>query len=272
MTTTLSPEWNAPAIGLPEGTKEAGQRVDFRYKQFDLLIETKGTRLAWTRACPCPCAPVNDQTDQPDPNCSLCGGTGWLYFGPSEAYEAEEIGQLTDLQQKILADTGAAVIRGVLLSIGSENQPFELKLDRWLKGMSEVTVRSPNHIAYYDKLIAFDSELPFAQLVEVDGAQFPLRYPAVSVNLIRDQDNIYKSGTDFTLSSTGEVTWRAPSQPADGTRVAVHYLMHPTWLVITHPHATRLTLVKKKQPVVATPRGTPIDLPIQAAVKLDFVP
>jgi hypothetical protein len=68
------------------------------------------------------------------------------------------------------------------------------------------------------------------------------------------------------------VTWRTAHQPADGTRVAVHYVIHPTWLIVTHPHATRLTIIKKKQQVVTTPRGTPTDLPIQAAVKLDFVP
>jgi hypothetical protein len=272
MTTIQGPDWDVPVVGLPEGTKEAGQRVDFRNKQFDLLIETKGTRLAWTRACPCPCDSDNTQTDQPSVNCSLCDGTGWIYFGPTDAYEAEEIGDLTDLQQKIIDDSGAAIIRGVLLGISSENQPFELKLQRWLQGMSEVTVRPGNRIAYYDKLVAFDATLPFAQLVKVDGSVLPLRYPAVLVNLVRDETTSYKNGTHFDVSAEGVVTWRTAHQPADGTRVAVHYVIHPTWLIVTHPHATRLTIIKKKQQVVTTPRGTPTDLPIQAAVKLDFVP
>ena len=32
----------APVIGVPSGVKQNGQRVDFRNKQFDLAIETKG--------------------------------------------------------------------------------------------------------------------------------------------------------------------------------------------------------------------------------------
>ena len=62
----------AGVTGLPEGTKEEGQRVDFRPDQFDLTIETKGYRIAWSRAAQCPCKPINAQTEQPDPNCAIC--------------------------------------------------------------------------------------------------------------------------------------------------------------------------------------------------------
>jgi len=272
MTTTLSPEWTSPEIGLPEGTKEAGQRVDFKDKQFSLLIETKGTRLAWTRACPCPCTPDNTQTDQPSVNCELCQGSGWLYFGPSGPYDETEVGDLTDLQTAIVEDSGAAIIRGVVLGITREDQPFEQKLQRWVNGLAEMTVRRGNRIAYYDKLVSFDSTMPFAQVLEVAGDSLNLRYPAVSVNLVLDEEAVYKAGQDYDLSSRGVVSWRTGHKPADGVRVSAHYLMHPTWLVQSHPHVTRLSILKKKQKILVTPRGTPIDLPIQAAVKYDFVP
>jgi hypothetical protein len=60
--------------GLPSGVKERGQRVDFRAEQFDLVIQTKGQRMWWSRAAVCPCR-NNPQTDQPDVVCGLRKGT-----------------------------------------------------------------------------------------------------------------------------------------------------------------------------------------------------
>lgn len=267
---TLEPQW--PEIGLPEGVKEAGKRVDFKPKEFDLLIETKGTRLAWTRAAPCPCVPVNSQTEQPSPNCELCHGKGWFYFGPDDPVPATEIGDLTELQQKIIDDSGAAVLRGVLMGMKREHAPFERSLGRWVSGTAEVTVRSKNRIAYYDKLVAFDSVLAYGELTETDGSTvLPLRYPVVRANLIRSSGKVYKLGVDYTMD-VGSVTWLPGKAPSSDTRIVAHYLIHPVWLVKDHPHATRVTIVKAKQTTISTPRGTPTDLPIQATVQYDFVP
>ena len=74
-----------PELGIPEGVKQIGQRIDFKPTQFDLAIETKGYLLLWERSTQCPCTPVTTQTEQPDPNCSLCKGSGWIYFGAPNA-------------------------------------------------------------------------------------------------------------------------------------------------------------------------------------------
>lgn len=267
---TLAPQW--PEIGLPEGTKEQGQRVDFRNKQFDLLIETKGTRLAWTRAAICPCTPVNTQTEQPNPNCDLCGGHGWFYFGPDDPAPAAEVGELTALQQKIVDDSNAAIIRGVLLGLEREHAPFERSIGRWVSGTAQVTVRQGNRIAYYDKLVALDSVMAYNELIQtVAGNVLPTRYPVVRPNYLRSESTVYQLGVDYEAVE-GELRWRTGKAPAVDTRVMLHYLVHPVWLVKSHPHITRLTIVKQKQQTVSTPRGTPIDLPIQATVQYDWVP
>jgi len=41
-----SPFASTGVIGLPAGNKEAGQRVDLKADKFDLMIETKGPRVA----------------------------------------------------------------------------------------------------------------------------------------------------------------------------------------------------------------------------------
>ena len=91
-------------VGLPDGVKEAGRRVDFKPDAFTLAIETKSFgRLAWTQACYCPCVPNNDQTDQPDPNCDLCDGHGWLMFRPAIAEtDPKVLGDLNPLQAKLV--------------------------------------------------------------------------------------------------------------------------------------------------------------------------
>ena len=111
---TLTPK--AGAIGLLEGQKEAGKRVDFKPDDYVLLVETKGYRLAWSRAAFCPCKPINLQTDQSDPTCTLCEGSGWLRFRPEEAViNSAVIGELDELQQSIV-DDNAAVVSGTASS------------------------------------------------------------------------------------------------------------------------------------------------------------
>jgi hypothetical protein len=78
--TDLTPEI---ITGLPAATK-ARPRSDFRPSEFDQAITTKGYRMWWSRGGLCPCS-NNDQTEQPDPTCPLCGGDGYYYFLPDEA-------------------------------------------------------------------------------------------------------------------------------------------------------------------------------------------
>lgn len=269
---TLTPTYGT--VGLLEGQKEAGQRVDFKPDKFVLAIETKGYRLAWSRACLCPCASVNDQTEQPDPNCELCEGVGFLYFGNGEAVVEDTVGELDDVQKAILARDDGMVIRGIMTRMDSKMEPYG-EIGRWKFGTSYVTVRSENKLGYYDRLVNLDSETTYSEMVTAGDPDelLDLRYLATGVNLLRSEDQVYTPTVDYDLVA-GKVRWlntAGATQPDSGTKLAVHYLMHPTWVVIEYPHMIRTTPVKFKSATPITPQGNPEALPVQAMVKYEFL-
>ena len=51
----------------------------------------------------------------------------------------------------------------------------------------------------------------------------------------------------------------------------MHYLMHPTWLVVEYPHMIRTTPIKFKTTSPTTPQGDPNALPVQAMLRYEFL-
>lgn len=261
-----------PTIGLLDGQKEAGQRVDFKEDKFVLAIETKGIRLAWSRGSICPCTPNNDQTTQPDPNCTLCEGAGFLWFRPSGYAAPENAGDLDAVQTQILVDYKAVVIRGVAVSVMSEKRMYDV-LGPLALGSFMISTRAENRLGYYDRLVALDSVLSYSQLSNTDAnGLVPLRYPATCVNLLRSQAQEFIANTDFQVADSGHVKFLPGRAPAANTKVAVHYDHHPVLIVWEHPHAFRDSLTAFKQPVKLTPQGNPQPLPIQSLARFEFLP
>lgn len=259
-----------PTLGIPEGTKQAGQRVDFKPDQFDLAIETKGYLLAWERASLCPCSPVATQTEQPDPNCELCSGSGWLYFGAPTDQDLSDY-EFDDIQQQFLDDTDSMVIRGIVTSAQMQPDPVDMITKR-IPGMMNVTVRRTNKLGYYDKLTALNAEIVYSEILEADGTEFlEARYLVTGVNHLRSETTVYKADVHYKIYK-GKVHWYPSSIPATGTRLSLHYLCHPTWLVVEHPHAARVTPLLFKTPTPKTPTGDPRKLPVQALVRYEFLP
>lgn len=263
----MTVSFNAGSLGLPTGLKDK-PRVDFRVNDFVRVIESKGYRVAWQRASPCPCVPINAQTDQVNPNCTLCSGQGWILFKPSYAVtDARTIGELTPLQAQLAAD--AAVVRAVMTGLTATKQPY-LDIGPRLEGQLMVTMRAENKLAYYDRIVNLDAVAVYAQIATLEsGDTVPLRYPAVHVNLLRSESAVYTEGTDFDVVA-GAVIFRT-GVATTGLRVACHYLTYPSWRIVEHPHNVRLTQVKTKQTSLATPAGNPSDLPVQAIAKLEFL-
>lgn len=263
----------AGAVGLLPGQKEAGKRVDFKPDDFTLLVETKGYRLAWSRASFCPCKPINDQTEQPDPNCPICEGSGWIRFKPEAAVvNTNIIGELDSLQQAIVNDN-ASVIRGIMTGITNTRVPYDQVLPR-LEGVMNLTVRHENKLGYHDRLVNLDSTIIYSQVIDYDGgALTPLRYPVRYVNLVRSVTQTFTEigtenpGGDYHLVD-GKIQWASGKAPPTNERLAVHYLTHPTWRVVEHPHAMRTTPVKYK---TTSKTGDAEPLPVQAVCKLEFM-
>ena len=259
-----------PTLGIPDGIKQAGQRVDFRPDQFDLAIETKGYLLAWERAALCPCSPVATQSEQPDPNCELCEGSGWLYFGAASAQDLDDY-ELDEIQQQILDTSNAMVIRGIVTSAQMQPDPVDMITKR-IPGMMNCTVRKSNKLGYYDKLTALDAEIVYSEILEADGTEYlEARYLVTGVNHLRSETTVYKADVHFEIYK-GKVKWFTSSIPASGTRLSLHYLCHPTWLVVEHPHAARVTSQLYKTPEPKSPTGDPRKLPVQALVRYEFLP
>jgi len=253
------------AVGLNPGQKEAGQRVDFKPDKFVLAVETKGYRLAWSRAARCPCAPINDQTEQPDPTCTLCKGTGWYLFRPADSIINEKVvGELDGIQQALIGND-AVVIRGIMSGIMAQYQGYDI-LGARLEGTSSITVRHENKLGYYDRLVNLDATITYVQILESGaGLELPTKYIVRQVNHLRSTSKVFIEDTDFTVTN-GAVEWIDGMQPAENTRLALHYLTHPTWRVIEHPHNLRLTPVKFKGTA-----DTPTELPVQALAKYEFL-
>lgn len=271
---TVIPPVIAPAfgtLGLPAGTKETGQRADFRPDAFTINIEGHGYRLAWTRATLCPCTPLNTQTKQSNPNCSQCHGSGYFYFGDTTAQDISKIGQLNDAQKALIARENAYIIRGIMTALSTTTTPFE-KIGGWRTGVANLTVRAENKIAYYDRLVAIDSTIAYSEVVTTTGlAVLPTRYIVDGgVNLLMDANfRRYLPGADFTVKM-GAINWIGAG-PAKGTRITAHYFTHPVWLVTSYPHTVRNTYNLAKQQLPVTPEGNFVDLPLQAVCQLEFL-
>lgn len=266
MATIIGPSV-AGTIGVPPGKRF---RVDFREDTFNAAIEQKGSRLVWSRGALCPCNSLSMQTKQADPNCELCDGHGWYFFGPKDYVPPVEAGELDDLQKVLVAKDGGAVIRGFLTSVGQQEDPVT-QLGTWMWGSATVTVRPENRLGYYDRLVHLDSVISHTELVEagVDGA-IKTRFLITGVNLLRTTAVRMTEGTDFLLEK-GVIKWISGHAPAKDTQLSIHYLCHPQWLVIEQPkwirEETNLTRSSKR----TSPAGTPVALPIQALIRLEFL-
>lgn len=267
-------------IGLPPNVKEGGQRVDFKTLNtqndtaFDLLIETKCPRFGWARGARCPCTGPNPQApDRAEPDCDLCNGLGFHYFRPHQyVQDPNKIGTLDDTQCALVDRANAVVIKCLMVNALSQPDIYTV-LGTWAFGSASCTVRQGNRLGYYDRLIALDDEMVYSEIVEVpDDPTTPikLRYPAVALNMVRSVDTVYDE-TSACLD-VGDLAWIAGQEPAAGTRLAVHYIARPVWVVMEHTKLNRTSLVKQKKPVTTTPQGDIVLLPQQVMVRLEHLP
>lgn len=263
-------------LGLPPNTKDR-PRIDFKDTAFDVFIEQKGVRIAWSKASPCPCESDNDQTRQPAVNCTLCKDTpGHIFFRP-ENYIVDEnvIGELDDIQKFLINRTQspAVVIRGVIQGIGRSEATYD-RLGQWVEGTISVSFRKDNRAGYYDRFTLLDQLVTYSELVLAGAVDSPLnlRFPSVRMEFVRTEDKVFEKDTDYFISNIGQLCFVTGSAPAKGTKIAVTYLHHPQFLIWEHLHAVRATVINSKLGAKPkTPLGNPQLLPLQALAKLEFL-
>lgn len=260
------------SMGYPSPATEVARRADFRPLEFDKNIEMHGYRLAWSRACVCPCRPLNYQTNQADPSCTLCQGAGYVYFNTRQEQDPAVLGSLSEVQQKLIQMGQSSLIRGIMTSLGKSEQPFQT-LGTMQSGQAMVTVRANNRLGHLDRLIAIDSYLIHSERLEAPepGLALPLRYLVDGgVNLLASLSKRYVADDDFVVQG-GEVFFAEGRAPEPGTTLAAHYNCHPQYLVVDQPHATRVSYVPRVKGGLPTPEGFVNQLPLMATVRLDWL-
>ncbi len=265
------------AIGLTKTTKDR-PRVDFTARSFTNFLEQHGTRIAWSRSAVCPCTPINGQTRQPNINCTLCkDNPGFMYFREDGYNTASvpEIGDLDTIQQYLVDRTAtpAVVIQGAAQKISLSQTPYD-KVGDWVDGMVSISFRPENRIGYYDRLTFLDGVLDYSEIVLTAAPDSPtvLRFPAIRVDFVRSETQLYKHQEDYLVDSIGRICFVSGRGPAKGTRISVKYLHRPQYIVWDHLHAIRVT---KKNTKLGenpkTPLGNIQHLPSQVQAKLEFL-
>lgn len=262
---------------LPPDTKSTGgRRADMRPDDFDFMIATKGGRFWWSRALMCPCR-GNTQTDQADPTCSLCSGTGYFYIKPA-ADAADGDLDIAGEEIEINTDDNAISVQCWVSSLSYDTQLFE-RFGQWVQGTGLATLSRHNRIGYRDKLSARDQVIFFSQLIEAHGnseikvtgrrSNRGLWVPISQVNILRSLATTYTEAADFRITDTGTIEWLG-TPPTSGTLLTIHAGFHPTWIVLDYPYAARDTLVQKKTTALSVAEQF-ARLPMRATVKLDFL-
>jgi hypothetical protein len=117
-----------------------------------------------------------------------------------------------------------------------------------------------------------DAQIVYSEVLIADGTStLTARYPIIGVNNLRSVDSEYVTGNEFYVEN-GDVKFQSGQEPDSGTRLSIHYLCHPVWLVVEHPHSVRVTLNKFKNPTPTSPTGDAAQLPIHAMIRYEFLP
>lgn len=269
---SLAGDGDYAALGVPSSRAKLTGVPEIAGDKVARLIEVRGVRLGWARSAECPCR-FSNESDQPDPSHTLCNGTGRRLFRPAGYAPPVQAGELTPLQEQLLGDYNAAVIRGVMSTTSGHFAP-NTSLGEWSRGVMFLSVRAENRIGFYDTFINLDTRLVHTEAIDLDVVTddvggTPLRYRALEINKILTLSGELEYGIDYVRSDLGRITWLG-TRPSG--RIGVHYTMHPVWRAISHPHALRASTKTRKELDPLTPVGNPQELALQAEVLLDFLP
>lgn len=208
------------------------QRVDFYpVEQFDRLVETKGFPVLWQEATFCYC--VDSLSSQPNYDCPICKGLGFIYSSGVETVVA-----MTNIQGK---------------------QDFLANIGIVERGTAYVTTLSKDLMGYHDRLTFTDFNSKYSQLLKLEenGVTESTHKKVKRVlNLFSEgcPEGGWVSGTHFKVSEDGwSIEWLDDSTLADviGKRLSILYVTSPSYLISDVIHELRATYVQFKRPVPA---------------------
>ena len=258
-----------PPTGYELMPADTSARADFEKPVIDGIVRMYGEYFTWQKTATCACQ-ANDQTDQPNPRCVVCRGTG------EELYDAQEI-------------------QGVL-----ERPDYDVKKLRsegeWWGGQTTVTVLAETPVAFRHRLTMRDAVIEFGERVERAATiTQTLRYPiatktityrrktdwqelAVKYRVLRlawfstpTTQITLDEGIDFAVTPAGLLDWTLGvargTVPPVGKLFAITYLIHPVWIVTSlSPYPMQNTWTESGVPV-----PTRLNLPTSLRLSLDYL-
>lgn len=212
----------------------------FDLDQFHQTIQKLGMRFEWSRALACPCQMA--RSNQPDPSCGNCYGSGWWHISPEASRERHLTRSYIPVR---------AVPSMMKSSFNDTNEVNALGL--WYGGEMQLTVHHDSIVGWRDKFKCLDQTMPFSEVLIRDANtqivavgnwgrttaewKASMRYEPLRVNFVVDEDdNIYRRGPHWDLrertrAEPTRLYWKAGQGPADTKRYSVHYDCHPVWIV-----------------------------------------
>jgi len=195
-------------------------RADFKPESFDTLIKQKGYRMIWEQGMFCSC--YLPDSGQPDYNCTICKGKGYVYFNPTET-------------------------RALVTSISGRKEQDHIGLSEL--GAAYLTPLSTDNVGFRDRFTFLDFTMKYSELIpkRSPGTNDILRYPAKDMICLRHLGHVFKRGIDFNLSRDGtEIEWLTQALP-EGTQYSVLYDTASVYIAINPIHELRGTYTMYKQ-------------------------
>lgn len=208
---------------LPE--THAQGRVDLRVKDFDYLLEQKGTNVCVFRSLYCPNVKSADGSEH-QIDCQLCNGSGFIDVFPIVCKAFVQNQELEKVAGQIGDHDGNTVL--MTFPIGVELQYF-------------------TRIEFKDY-----TEIYYQRVMRNHGTNTDiLKYKACRVNVVVDQNGVYYyQEQDFSLDQNGNLTWLTlgtSRKPADYVVYSIHYETHVQFRAVRAMHVTRFTQYRNDQ-------------------------
>lgn len=222
-------------------------RADFSPQLFTDLINQKGYNLKIEYSVICPC--IDPTTGRPIDNCSQCDGRGNYFYN-----SVTTRGNITRLNREaIMAESMGAL------------EP----------GNAYLTLPHGTFVAVNDRVTNLDSTAQFGEVIQHSPNGDFLRYPPVGNIIFAGIQNSPTSevqslvqNTDFSVNSTGEITWISSTGLglSNGQGVAFRYYYNPVWIVIN-----MINYVRDTQVANFMPQPTFENLPVRCLMRLDYM-